>query len=163
MTAFWQMAKDEIEVFSNTRCLEVAGGSATVRAENRQQPSTEAAIFKLDLTWWRSPIWIRVNQFKFVRNAAPVPARNGLQWTEGLVSEMKENWNLKSGIKSPFSKLLPQAFSSYCFSNLFSISTTHWSQFLFWRHNEGMSGTIHFTARKSFSIGGSAFSPFPEY
>ena len=101
------------------------GGSATVRAENRQQPSTEAAIFKLDLTWWRSPIWIRVNQFKFVRNAAPVPARNGLQWTEGLVLEMKENWNLKSGIKSPFSKLLPQAFSSYCFSNLFSISTTH--------------------------------------
>ena len=44
------MAKDEIEVFSNTRCLEVAGGSATVRAENRQQASTEAAIFKLDLT-----------------------------------------------------------------------------------------------------------------
>ena len=44
------MAKDEIEVFSNTRCLEVAGGPATVRAENRQQPSTEAAIFKLDLT-----------------------------------------------------------------------------------------------------------------
>ena len=45
------MAKDEIEVFSNTRCLEVAGGGpATVRAENRQQASTEAAIFKLDLT-----------------------------------------------------------------------------------------------------------------
>ena len=38
-------------------------------------PRPEGAIFKLDLTWWRAPIWIRANQFKFVGNSAPFLAR----------------------------------------------------------------------------------------
>ena len=158
----------------------MAGGpAATVRAENRQQASTEAAILSRaqstaqHSTEHRSSYFQtgpdvmtepNLNTGKSVqicqkRGSSSCKERPPMNRGVGFGNERE----LKSKIKSPFSKLLPQAFSSYCFSNLFSISTTHWSQFLFWRHNEGMSGTIHFTGRKSFSIGGSAFSPFPEY
>ena len=114
--------------------------AATVRAENGSRPRPEGAIFKLDLTWWRARIWIRVNQFKFVRKAAPVLARLGLR--EGLVGWEWKRMKSKAATEIPFSNFCPEPFQTIAF--LMSQSKPQQpQQFLSSLCNGGMSGTIH--------------------
>ena len=103
-------------------------------------PRPEGAIFKLDLTWWRAAIWIRANQFKFVRNSAPFLARLwerlvGCKWkrikskaAKAAVPEINSLFNSR-----------PKHFEPDCFSN-FSIPTPTTAAILL--QYEGMSGTI---------------------
>ena len=149
LTAFWQIDKDQIEVFSNTRCLEPL--QTSYRACRKQPRSRDQKELFSNWTWRDDGLQSEYGQISSNLSETRVQFLQGfglqMSW-EGLAAvgnERELNRKAEAGTEIPFSNsCCPEPFSNNCFSSNVSIGTTKTATILASvLHYEGMSGTIH--------------------
>ena len=113
LTAFWQIDKDQIEVFSNIWCLEVVQ-AATVRAENGQLAETRRSYFQTGPDVMTDSNLNTGKSVQICRKLGSISCK-APKGAGGL--EMKENniWSWRSIDRNSLSNSCPEHFQPIAF------------------------------------------------